>query len=59
MVFRKDLIPRGLCDAWMQGCDSEGVVGGSRRDASIRMGWGFTENDNSKGTRCQGVFTLQ
>lgn len=42
----------------MQGCDSERVTEESERNG-IRMDLNFTEHDNSKGTSCQGVFTLQ
>ena len=42
----------------MERCDSEGVEDGVDSE-EIRMGSVFTEDDNPKVTRCQGVFTLQ
>jgi len=58
VFLRKDVILKTFGDGEMQGCDSEGVTEGSRRNA-IRMDSAFTEHDNPKGTGCQGVFTLQ
>lgn len=29
------------------------------RDCVFEVGWAFILDDNSKGNRCQGVFTLQ